>query len=123
MFGKKIIKRCPKGHEMELDWRRCPKCTGKSALHEGRDITEATVILAPGSSPVDETRIVMPSHAGLSRAGMAPTARPSAPAETPAQAWPGHAPAAAAPAPRPAPPPPPPPPAPSGAAKLECTGG
>lgn len=121
MFGKKIIKRCPKGHEMELDWRRCPRCTGKSSLHEGRDITEATVILGPNSAPADETRIVMPSQSGLSR-GLSTPPRPAASSGTPAEQWPGHAPAAQAPRPAPTPPPPPPPP-PVSSAKLECTGG
>lgn len=133
MFGKKIVKRCPKGHEMELDWRRCPKCTGRSALHEGRDITEATVILGPGSAPADETRIVMPSQTGTSRAPGTTSAPPRA---TPPATWPGFdapaTPAASAPAGRPAPPPPAPaerpaPPAPATApassAKLDCTGG
>ena len=120
MLGKKIIKRCPKGHEMELDWRRCPKCTGRSALHEGRDITEATVILGPGSAPADETRIVGPGAAAASRTGLAPASRPAPAAPTPAAAWPGHS----APA-RPEPPAPPPPrPAPAlSSARLECTGG
>lgn len=126
MFGKKIVKRCPKGHEMELDWRRCPRCTGRAALHEGRDITEATVILGPGAAPADETRIVMPSQAGLSRA-------PSPPAPAPG-AWPASAPPPSAPGAWPATAPPPAaapvsaPSAPAAAAgprsvTLECTAG
>lgn len=118
MFGKKIVKRCPKGHEMELDWRRCPRCTGRAALHEGRDITEATVILGPGAAPADETRIVMPSQAGLSRP---PSPPPSAPA-----AWPAAAPPAATASAASAPPAPAAAPAPAATPRtvtLECTAG
>lgn len=130
MFGKKIIKRCPKGHEMELDWRRCPKCTGRHGLNEGRDITDATVVLGPGAAPADETRIVMPSSPGVSRTGAPAPARASSPpaarpaAATPETQWPGFGapapPPAAAP---PATPTPAPPPAPAIAARIECTGG
>jgi hypothetical protein len=99
MFGPKIVKRCAKGHVMELAWRRCPRCTGRSTKAQtGRDITEQTIIAAPSTPAADETRIFTPS-----------VSRPPAPAGA------KSAPAAAAP------PPPPPPPPPLG--KLEVIGG
>jgi hypothetical protein len=135
MFGKKIVKRCPKGHEMELAWRRCPRCTGRTgAALEGRDITEATVVLAPGDAPADETRIVTPSLSGRTPIAPAapaapPAARPPAPPPKPAIPEPFTATPYAAPRPV-APPEPAPyvptaaPPAPVGAAmRLACTGG
>jgi predicted component of type VI protein secretion system len=103
MFGKKIVKRCAKGHVMELSWRRCPRCTGRSARVEtGRDITEMTMISAPAAAPADETRIVMPSVSrGASVSGIAGARGASV----------SGAPAAPSAAPRPAAPPPPPAPA------------
>jgi pSer/pThr/pTyr-binding forkhead associated (FHA) protein len=66
MFGRKIVKRCPKGHEMDLAWRRCPRCSGGAGgTTVGRDITDQTVIVGAGAEPADATRIVSPS---LSRA-------------------------------------------------------
>lgn len=48
MFRRKIVKRCPKGHEMELTWRRCPKCTGRPPLDvAARDLSELTIFDDP----------------------------------------------------------------------------
>jgi hypothetical protein len=118
MFGRKIVKRCAKGHVMELAWRRCPRCTGRSARTEtGRDITEQTIIAAPAEARADETRIVTPS---ITRA---PVARPaSAPAAASARASADSRAAASTRGSAPAPAlPPPPPPAPL--AKLVITAG
>jgi len=85
MFGRKIVKRCSKGHVMELAWRRCPKCTGRAAkAQSGRDITEQTVIAAPATTHADETRIFTPSvtrapAAGGSVAGAPAAAKPPPP--------------------------------------------
>jgi hypothetical protein len=79
MLGRKIVKRCPKGHEMDLAWRRCPRCTGgASGSTVGRDITDQTVIVGAGAEAADATRIVSPS---LSR-GPSP-AMPQAPPPPP----------------------------------------
>src|SRR5262252_642764 len=32
--GRKVVKRCPQGHEMEMAWRDCPRCTGRRARDE-----------------------------------------------------------------------------------------
>jgi len=45
MFGRKIVKRCPQGHEMELSWRRCPRCTGSAGDARAREMVDATVVL------------------------------------------------------------------------------
>jgi hypothetical protein len=85
MFGRKVIKRCPQGHEMDPTWRRCPKCTGgRTAAHEGRDITEMTVVSGPTAPALDETRVSAPA-AARSLAAPHPARppeppRPSAPA-------------------------------------------
>ncbi len=62
MFGKKVIKRCPQGHEMELHWRRCPRCTRRAPLGVApRDITEQTVVVQAEVQGGDETRVMAPS--------------------------------------------------------------
>lgn len=50
--GPKVVKHCPEGHVMEMAWRTCPRCTGRTARAEvtGRDMADATVIL--GAPPV-----------------------------------------------------------------------
>jgi len=123
MFGKKIVKRCPKGHEMDLAWRRCPRCTGRAGRAiEGRDITEQTVMLGPQGAPADETRIVVPG-AGRSQTNLPPAAVSSV--RAPAPPSPAPAPPRAA-----APPLPPAPeassspaPAAGGGVRLQCTHG
>jgi hypothetical protein len=101
MFGKKLIKRCPNGHEMELAWRRCPRCTGRAgASLSARDITEQTVVgEAPGA--VTETRIVTPSVTRTPARPLSAPAAESAAAPAPAAAPPTR-PAAAPIAPAPA---------------------
>lgn len=101
MFGKKLIKRCPNGHEMQLEWRRCPRCTGRAgASVSARDITEQTVVgEAPGA--VTETRVVTPSVTRTPVRPLSASAAPRAPAGTPAAP---AAPAASAPVPTPTPP-------------------
>ncbi len=70
---RKVVKRCPKGHEMEPTWRRCPRCRGgRVPLQRARDLAEATVFEAPGEGPVDATRV---GSASQSR-------EPAAPQET-----------------------------------------
>jgi hypothetical protein len=124
MFGKKIVKRCPKGHEMDLGWRRCPRCTGRSgAAIEGRDITDETVMLGPQAAGADETRIVAPG-AGRSLTGSQPSGSPVSSSRPPSAPPPGIAAPSRAPAAASAPPPPPPPPAPAPqSVRLECTHG
>jgi hypothetical protein len=74
-FGKKVVKRCPKGHEMALEWRSCPRCTGSTTVTETRDILDATVVVgappAPGRRPaasVPESLVRLTVTAGA-RAG------------------------------------------------------
>lgn len=43
-FRSKVVKRCREGHEMSLEWRSCPKCTGRVAVTESRDMLDATII-------------------------------------------------------------------------------
>ena len=62
MFEKKVVKRCPKGHEMDVSWRRCPRCTGQVATAaSARAITDQTIIATPEILAADETRIFTPS--------------------------------------------------------------
>jgi FHA domain-containing protein len=44
-FGKKVIKRCARGHQMDLGWRSCPRCTGRARAEIARDMDDATVIV------------------------------------------------------------------------------
>ncbi len=75
MFGKKVVKRCPKGHEMELAWRRCPRCTGRTGgALEARDITELTVVVEGEEPSSDETRVVAPGSPEV-RSAVTPVAR------------------------------------------------
>jgi hypothetical protein len=69
MFGKKLIKRCPKGHEMELHWRRCPRCTRRAPTAlPARDITEQTVVVQAEAEAGDHTRVVEPSSPAMAGA-------------------------------------------------------
>jgi hypothetical protein len=56
----KVVKHCPEGHVMQMSWRTCPKCTGRTPQTEarGRDMTEMTVIL--GAPPVERPEAVAP---------------------------------------------------------------
>jgi|GEM_PF-5658516 len=83
MFGRKIVKRCPKGHEMDLAWRRCPRCSGGAAGSVvGRDITDQTVLVGAGAPATDATRIVSPT---ASRAPGPAPGEPAAAAPPPPQ--------------------------------------
>ncbi len=59
MFRRpKVVKRCPKGHEMQLAWRRCPRCSGgRVPVAKARDLADQTVFAAPVSASVEETRV------------------------------------------------------------------
>ncbi len=48
----KVVKHCPEGHPMRMEWRTCPRCSGTRPEAEApaRDATEMTVIL--GAPPV-----------------------------------------------------------------------
>ncbi|MEO5616670.1 MAG: hypothetical protein ABIS67_02785, partial [Candidatus Eisenbacteria bacterium] len=99
MARKKVIKRCPKGHEMEALWLRCPKCTGgKPGLKAGRSFEDATVFGAPEDEGANATVIVSPS---MSRTG-ANASRAERPAASREAARPPAPPAYRAPAPPPA---------------------
>jgi hypothetical protein len=81
MFGRKIVKRCPKGHEMELAWRRCPRCSGGSTgMTQGRDITDQTMIVGAAAPADDATRILSP----VSSRNPSPPAEPAAAPPPPA---------------------------------------
>ena len=45
----RVVKHCPEGHEMQMSWRDCPKCTGRrpAPAAAGRDMSEMTMILTP----------------------------------------------------------------------------
>jgi hypothetical protein len=76
MLGKKLVKRCPRGHVMELSWRRCPRCTGRSApVVAPRDFSDATVLVAPPEESTGETRVVgqQPGGSAAQAAADAPT--------------------------------------------------
>jgi hypothetical protein len=47
----KVVKRCREGHEMSLEWRSCPRCTGKVAVTETRDILDATIVHGVPAAP------------------------------------------------------------------------
>jgi hypothetical protein len=48
---KKVVKRCLNGHEMEMTWRSCPRCTGRTGQVAERDYTDETVYGGPSPSP------------------------------------------------------------------------
>jgi len=77
MFRRpKVLKRCPKGHVMELSWRRCPRCSGgRVPIAKARDLAEQTVFAAPPSASVEETQV---GSASLAR--QAPSSGPAGPA-------------------------------------------
>jgi len=59
MLRKKIIKRCPKGHPMDLSWRRCPRCTGRvDARAPTRELTDLTIVADEAPPAVDATRVL-----------------------------------------------------------------
>ena len=69
LFGKKLIKRCPQGHEMELSWRRCPRCTRRAPLSVApRDITEQTVVMQAPAESADHTRVMAGSEPAVQSA-------------------------------------------------------
>lgn len=74
-FGKKVIKRCPRGHEMDLGWRSCPRCTGRARTEIARDMDDATVIVQaspeklaaaarPESSAIGSLQVIAGPSAG-----------------------------------------------------------
>jgi hypothetical protein len=73
MARKKVVKFCPRGHEMELAWRKCPRCTGStSPVASSRDITERTVFGGQDGSTLDATVVVQSGQASS-----ASTSRPA----------------------------------------------
>lgn len=52
--GPKVVKHCPQGHEMEMAWRVCPKCSGRKAHAEvtGRDVTDVTILREAPARPM-----------------------------------------------------------------------
>jgi hypothetical protein len=60
-FTHKVVKRCSRGHVMDMAWRSCPACTGRAVqTAQARDIIDRTVIGSP--STVDHaTRMVAAS--------------------------------------------------------------
>lgn len=57
---KKVVKRCLNGHEMEMTWRSCPRCTGRSGQLAERGFTDETVFAGPSEAPAQS---VAPSRA------------------------------------------------------------
>lgn len=63
MFRKKVIKRCPRGHRMDLAWRACPRCTGRTATGlAARELTEQTIVADVAEVAVDATRVLTPEE-------------------------------------------------------------
>lgn len=60
-FTRKVVKRCRRGHVMDMAWQSCPACTGRAVQSaRARDIIDRTVIGTP--STIDHaTRMVAPS--------------------------------------------------------------
>ena len=53
-LGRKVVKRCPRGHWMELGLRRCPSCfSGAQEAAAPRDIAERTVLLGAEARPAE----------------------------------------------------------------------
>jgi hypothetical protein len=68
MLRKKIIKRCPKGHRMDLSWRRCPRCTGRiDAQVSTRELTDLTVVAEEAPPAADATRVLDSSELSAER--------------------------------------------------------
>ena len=59
MARKKVAKFCPRGHEMQMTWATCPRCTDStSSVAAPRDMTEQTVYDGQDVSSPDATVIV-----------------------------------------------------------------
>lgn len=69
-FARKVVKRCPRGHVMDMTWRSCPTCTGRAARSaSARDMLDRTVIGTPldeppsqkvaAMAPAEDVRVVL----------------------------------------------------------------
>jgi hypothetical protein len=63
MSREKVIKRCPKGHRMELSWMRCPRCGSRSTTKaSARSMTEATIFASPEEPLRADRTYIMSAH-------------------------------------------------------------
>ncbi len=54
--GPKVVKRCSRGHVMDLALSSCPRCTGRrERKNKGRQLDDATVIVEPADDPLGKT--------------------------------------------------------------------
>jgi len=61
----KAVKHCPEGHVMQMSWRTCPRCTGRTPqdAQPGRDMVDLTIV--EGAPPPPAAPPPVSAHRGV----------------------------------------------------------